>query len=53
MLKLLSFFWSCYYADVNETRQAIKKLMDEGNWKTHGFPEIREDLLKLLAIEDS
>ncbi|GES84910.1 hypothetical protein GLOIN_2v1841250 [Rhizophagus clarus] len=36
-----------YYANVDKTRQTIKKLKNEGTWKTNGFPEMRENLSKL------
>ncbi|EXX69055.1 hypothetical protein RirG_099460 [Rhizophagus irregularis DAOM 197198w] len=41
-----------YYADVDKTRKAVKKLLDDGTWSTDDVKniEMRKKLLKLLAI---
>ncbi|GBC04784.1 hypothetical protein RclHR1_05870008 [Rhizophagus clarus] len=36
-----------YYADVDKTRQTIKKLENEESWGKNYFPEMRKNLVKL------
>ncbi|GBC27559.2 hypothetical protein GLOIN_2v1767492 [Rhizophagus irregularis DAOM 181602=DAOM 197198] len=40
-----------YYADVDKTRIEIKRLIEEGEWDTKEFAEMREKLLKVLDIK--
>ncbi|GES83324.1 hypothetical protein GLOIN_2v1874127 [Rhizophagus clarus] len=41
-----------YYADVDKAREEVKKLIRNGQWDTDEFPELRQDLLKKLNIQD-
>lgn len=40
-----------YYANVDETRREIEKLIRKDEWKTNDFPEMKEELLKKLQIK--
>ncbi|GBC42537.2 hypothetical protein GLOIN_2v1844106 [Rhizophagus irregularis DAOM 181602=DAOM 197198] len=41
-----------YYANVDKTREEIKKLISDGQWDADVFSEMREDLLKKLNIQN-
>ncbi|GBC06378.1 hypothetical protein RclHR1_00680022 [Rhizophagus clarus] len=41
-----------YYADVDKTRQKIKEMLEEKEWYTSNFPEIRKSLMRELNIHD-
>ncbi|PKY27512.1 hypothetical protein RhiirB3_443259 [Rhizophagus irregularis] len=40
-----------YYADVSKVRQKIKEMIDEGEWNTNEFSELKQNLLKKLNIQ--
>ncbi|RIA94897.1 hypothetical protein C1645_803303 [Glomus cerebriforme] len=39
-----------YYANADKTREEIKKLINENQWNTNEFPELKNDLLKKFNI---
>ncbi|RIA95733.1 hypothetical protein C1645_816322 [Glomus cerebriforme] len=41
-----------YYANVDKTREEIKKLVSEGQWDSKEFSELKKDLLEKLKIQD-
>uniref|UniRef100_U9TU87 Ion transport domain-containing protein n=1 Tax=Rhizophagus irregularis (strain DAOM 181602 / DAOM 197198 / MUCL 43194) TaxID=747089 RepID=U9TU87_RHIID len=40
-----------YYADVDKVRQKIKEMINEGEWNTDEFLELKQDLLNRLNIQ--
>ncbi|CAG8438891.1 8345_t:CDS:10 [Funneliformis caledonium] len=41
-----------YYADVKETHRKVNELIKDGEWKADEFPEMKNNLLKLLNIHN-
>ncbi|RIA87805.1 hypothetical protein C1645_827225 [Glomus cerebriforme] len=41
-----------YYANTDETREEIKRLMNKNLWKTNDFPEMKKALLEELKINN-
>ncbi|PKC71611.1 hypothetical protein RhiirA1_438775 [Rhizophagus irregularis] len=42
-----------YYADVDKTREEVKRLIKDGQWDTNEFPEMKKDLFKKLNIKNN
>ncbi|PKY25101.1 hypothetical protein RhiirB3_439902 [Rhizophagus irregularis] len=40
-----------YYANVDKTREKIKEMINEGEWNTNEFSELKQKLLKELNIQ--
>ncbi|CAB4384419.1 unnamed protein product [Rhizophagus irregularis] len=40
-----------YYANVDKTREKIKEMINEGEWNTNEFLELKQKLLKELNIQ--
>ncbi|CAB4429415.1 unnamed protein product [Rhizophagus irregularis] len=40
-----------YSAKINDVRKEVKKMMDQDEWNTNAFPELKDDLLKKLNIQ--
>ena len=55
---ILIYIYRYYYANVDKIREKVKKLISEGQWdesdanKFNKFPEMRQNLLKQLNIQD-
>ena len=41
-----------YHADSNETRKKIKQLINDKKWNANKFPEMKQNLLKILHIKN-
>ncbi|GBC30372.2 hypothetical protein GLOIN_2v1794049 [Rhizophagus irregularis DAOM 181602=DAOM 197198] len=46
-----SLFAIYYYANVDKTREKIKEMINEGEWNTNEFSELKQKLLKELNIQ--
>ncbi|RIA78694.1 hypothetical protein C1645_842583, partial [Glomus cerebriforme] len=42
-----------YYADIDKTQRRVKELINEDEWKTEEFPEMKQNLLKILNINET
>ncbi|PKY44899.1 hypothetical protein RhiirA4_459349 [Rhizophagus irregularis] len=40
-----------YYANADKTRKKIKEMIDENEWYTNDFPELKQELLNKLNIQ--
>jgi hypothetical protein len=50
-MQIYFFFSRYYYANVDETRREVERLIRKDEWKTNDFPEMKEKLLKKLQIK--
>ncbi|GBC27656.2 hypothetical protein GLOIN_2v1874143 [Rhizophagus irregularis DAOM 181602=DAOM 197198] len=41
-----------YYADIREVREKIKQMFDNKEWDSDKFPEMKQNLLKILNIKN-
>ncbi|RGB31715.1 hypothetical protein C1646_763754 [Rhizophagus diaphanus] len=41
-----------YYANVDRTREEIKRLINRDEWNADAFPEMKKDLFKKLGISN-
>ncbi|PKC75174.1 hypothetical protein RhiirA1_528989 [Rhizophagus irregularis] len=42
-----------YYANFDDIRKEVKAMMDRGEWNTNAFPELKNDLLNKLNIQQN
>ncbi|CAB4475424.1 uncharacterized protein OCT59_018431 [Rhizophagus irregularis] len=42
-----------YYANVDKTREKVKQMISNGKWNTDGFPELKQELLNKLNIQNN
>jgi hypothetical protein len=42
-----------YYANVDKTREKVKQMISNGEWNTDGFPELKQELLNKLNIQNN
>lgn len=47
------FFKRYYYANFDDIRKEVKAMMDRGEWNTNAFPELKNDLLNKLNIQQN
>ncbi|POG73731.1 hypothetical protein GLOIN_2v1582244 [Rhizophagus irregularis DAOM 181602=DAOM 197198] len=40
-----------YSAKINDVRKEVEKMMNQDEWNTNAFPELKDDLLKKLNIQ--
>ena len=41
-----------YYANANKTRKKIKQMINDKKWNANKFPEMKQNLLKILHIKN-
>ncbi|CAB4398773.1 unnamed protein product [Rhizophagus irregularis] len=42
-----------YVVDVKKTRKYVKEAINKGNWENGDWPEMKNEILKLLDMEDA
>ncbi|RGB28185.1 hypothetical protein C1646_768131 [Rhizophagus diaphanus] len=42
-----------YYANADKTREEVKRLINDGQWDTNEFPEMKKDLFNKLNIKNN
>lgn len=45
------FIFRYYFANVDKTREKIKEMINNDEWKTDYFPEMKQELLNKLNIQ--
>jgi hypothetical protein len=48
----INLFLRYYHANVDETRKKVREMIDNRDWKTNEFPDMKIKLLKKLNIDD-
>uniref|UniRef100_U9UNY2 Uncharacterized protein n=1 Tax=Rhizophagus irregularis (strain DAOM 181602 / DAOM 197198 / MUCL 43194) TaxID=747089 RepID=U9UNY2_RHIID len=51
VLLIIQIILRHYYADIDKARMEIERLIEEGEWDTKEFTEMRKNLLKELQIK--
>ncbi len=49
---IIYYFTRNYHANVDETRRKIKELIKENEWDSDEFPELKQNLLNKLNIQE-